>query len=63
GIEESDLDKIFDAFSRLNAKSEFDGSGIGLTICRKIVNIHKGEIHATSIPGQGSAFIFDLPAL
>jgi len=63
GIEESDLDKIFDAFSRLNAKSEFDGSGIGLTICRKIVNIHKGEIRATSKPGQGSAFIFDLPAL
>jgi len=62
GIEESDLDKIFEAFSRLNAKSEFDGSGIGLTICKKIVTIHKGVIRATSKPGQGSTFIFDLPA-
>ena len=63
GIEESDLAKIFEAFSRLNAKTEFDGSGIGLTICKKIVAIHKGDIHVTSKPGQGSTFIFDLPAL
>ena len=62
GINESDLTKIFEAFSRLNAKTEFDGSGIGLTICKKIVNIHNGEIHVTSNPGQGSTFIFDLPA-
>ena len=62
GIEESDLNKIFEPFSRLNAKSEFDGSGIGLTICKKIVNIHKGNIRAMSKPGQGSTFIFDLPA-
>ena len=63
GIEESDLAKIFEAFSRLNAKTEFDGSGIGLTICKKIVAIHNGDIHVTSKPGQGSTFIFDLPAL
>ena len=62
GIEESDLARIFEAFSRLNAKSEFDGSGIGLTICKKIVTIHKGDIHVNSTPGQGSTFIFDLPA-
>ena len=62
GIEESDLAKIFEAFSRLNAKSEFDGSGIGLAICKKIVTIHNGDIHVTSKPGQGSTFIFDLPA-
>jgi two-component system, chemotaxis family, sensor kinase Cph1 len=61
GIGESDLDKIFEAFSRLNAKAEFDGSGIGLAICKKIVTIHNGKIRAISKPGEGTTFIFDLP--
>ncbi len=62
GIEEQDISKIFEAFSRLNSKSEFEGSGIGLTICKKIVLIHKGTIEVKSVPGEGTVFIIRLPA-
>ena len=62
GIEEKDISRIFEAFTRLNAKSEFEGSGIGLTICRKIVTLHKGTIRVNSKPGEGTVFIVDLPA-
>ena len=63
GIEEKEFSRIFEAFTRLNAHSEFEGSGIGLTICRKIVSIHKGNIGVNSIPGEGTTFTIDLPAL
>lgn len=62
GIEERNISKIFDVFSRLNAKSEFEGSGIGLSICKKIVTIHHGTIRVKSTFGKGTTFSFDLPA-
>ena len=62
GIHENDLPRIFDAFTRLNGKTEFEGSGIGLTICKKIVDIHHGTIRVMSKPGEGTTFTLDLPA-
>jgi two-component system, chemotaxis family, sensor kinase Cph1 len=62
GIDKLDISKIFEAFSRLNPKLEFEGSGIGLTICQKIVSLHHGRIQVDSTPGTGSVFTIDLPA-
>jgi two-component system, chemotaxis family, sensor kinase Cph1 len=62
GIDKTDISKIFEAFSRLNPKLEFEGSGIGLTICQKIVSLHHGKISVESTPGIGSVFTIDLPA-
>jgi two-component system, chemotaxis family, sensor kinase Cph1 len=62
GIEKEHLSRIFDAFYRLNAKQQFEGSGIGLTICKKIVAVHNGNIKADSKPGEGTTFTVDLPS-
>ena len=61
GFEEKYLDKIFEPFQRLHGRSEYQGIGIGLAICRKIVERHGGTITATSTPGKGSTFIVTLP--
>jgi PAS domain S-box-containing protein len=61
GFEEKYGGKIFDIFKRLHTASKYPGSGIGLTICRKIVERHKGRIWAESEPGKGSKFYFALP--
>jgi PAS domain S-box-containing protein len=55
------LDQAFKPFTRLVGRSQYDGSGIGLAICRKIVERHGGTITARSQPGQGSTFIVTLP--
>ncbi|MDX2283220.1 MAG: PAS domain S-box protein [Bacteroidia bacterium] len=60
GFEEKYLDRIFDVFQRLEG-ARFPGSGIGLAICRKIVQRHQGQISARSILHQGSAFTVVLP--
>lgn len=60
GFEEQYLERIFAVFQRLHGHSEYEGSGVGLAICRKIVGRHKGTITAKSILGQGSRFIVSL---
>jgi len=62
GFSTEHADKIFEVFQRLHQKSEYSGTGIGLAICKKIVENHHGFIYATSEQGKGSAFIFYLPA-
>jgi PAS domain S-box-containing protein len=61
GFEEAHKEIIFQPFRRLVGRSEFDGSGIGLAICRKIVERHGGRILVESQPGQGSTFKIVLP--
>jgi PAS domain S-box-containing protein len=61
GFEEEFSRKIFEAFQRLHAKSEFSGTGIGLAIVKKVVENHNGVIDATSAPGIGSTFNVYLP--
>lgn len=61
GFDEQYAERIFGVFQRLHDRNEFEGSGIGLSICRKIVMRHGGDITAKSTPGQGARFIFTLP--
>ncbi len=61
GFDEKHLDKIFQPFQRLHGRNEYGGIGMGLAICRKIVERHGGTITATSTPGKGSTFIVTLP--
>jgi signal transduction histidine kinase/CheY-like chemotaxis protein len=61
GFEEKYLDRIFQLFQRLHSRSEYEGTGIGLAICRKIVERHGGTITARSAPGQGATFLVTLP--
>lgn len=61
GLESEYADKIFQAFQRLHSKEEYEGSGIGLAICKRIVERHYGEIHCTSKPGEGTTFTVMLP--
>lgn len=61
GFEEEYADRIFQIFQRLHGKSEYPGSGIGLSICKKIVDNHNGIMYAESIPGSGATFVVILP--
>lgn len=61
GFDEKYLDRIFTIFQRLHGRHEFEGTGIGLAICRKIVDRHGGTITAKSREGSGSKFIVTLP--
>lgn len=60
GIEQIFHDRIFEFFSRLHAKDEYKGNGLGLSICKKIVEKHAGTITVDSTPGKGSKFRFSL---
>jgi signal transduction histidine kinase len=62
GFDERYLDRIFTVFQRLHGRGEYEGTGIGLAICRKIVERHGGTITARSKPGTGTSFIVTLPA-
>ncbi|MBD1809731.1 PAS domain-containing protein [Microcoleus sp. FACHB-SPT15] len=61
GIESKYLTRIFEVFKRLHSRTEFSGTGIGLAICKKIVESHSGSIWAESQPGLGTTFYFKIP--
>jgi PAS domain S-box-containing protein len=61
GFDEKYLDRIFTVFQRLHGRNEYEGTGVGLAICRKIALRHGGDITAKSTPGQGSSFVVALP--
>lgn len=61
GFEQQYAERIFQLFQRLEGKSEYPGTGIGLSICRKIVANHMGQIFAESVPAQGTVFTIILP--
>jgi PAS domain S-box-containing protein len=61
GFDPKFADQIFVVFQRLHSRSEFEGTGIGLAVCRKITDRHGGSIVAKSAEGQGAAFIVTLP--
>ncbi|MEQ1764666.1 MAG: ATP-binding protein [Pyrinomonadaceae bacterium] len=61
GFDEKYLDRIFTPFQRLHGRNEYEGTGIGLAVCRKIVERHGGSLTAESTPGKGSTFIAILP--
>ena len=61
GFDEKYLDRIFNVFQRLHTRNEYEGTGMGLAIVRKIALYHGGDITAKSKPGQGSTFILTIP--
>jgi len=61
GFDETYAERIFGVFQRLHGRGVYEGTGIGLAVCRKIAERHGGSIQANSTPGQGSVFTITLP--
>jgi PAS domain S-box-containing protein len=62
GIDPDETDRVFEVFERLHSHDEHPGTGIGLALCRRIVERHGGDIEVDSEPGEGTTFSFTLPA-
>uniref|UniRef100_A0A8A2VF35 histidine kinase n=1 Tax=Haloterrigena alkaliphila TaxID=2816475 RepID=A0A8A2VF35_9EURY len=63
GIDPEQADRVFEVFRSLHSQDEYDGTGIGLALCERIVERHGGEIWVDSEPGEGATFSFTLPAV
>jgi signal transduction histidine kinase len=61
GFDQKYAEQIFDMFRRLHSNAEYEGTGIGLALCKKIVEMHNGFISARGKPGEGAVFIVALP--
>jgi signal transduction histidine kinase len=61
GFEDKYVEKIFAPFQRLHGREAYDGTGMGLAICRRIVAVLGGTLTATSTPGDGATFVIRLP--
>jgi signal transduction histidine kinase len=61
GFEQDKAERIFGMFQRLHSREEYSGTGIGLALCRKVVNNHGGHIYANATPGKGTRFHILLP--
>jgi two-component system CheB/CheR fusion protein len=61
GFNQDYAEQIFGIFSRLNAKDKFEGTGLGLALCKKIMHRHNGEIYAEGKEGEGATFHILLP--
>ena len=63
GIESEYFEQVFKMFQRLHTRDRYDGTGIGLAICKKIVDRHEGRIWVDSVAGEGASFVITLPKL